>query len=186
MWWIGREFRTACMDRFSTVLLAVWSEAGRHIEIRESAANIARLLAEHLPLAQLLVRRFDATHNAVETIAVGQVDHSAQPSMGKTILTGARFKRLIAWGREGTVLQSESGTKNGDLAMMVPAEVTSEVLAGALQGSEKPAGVLLLVAAHGKSFRSVHMQMVEALLEPFSAALENDRRLYELAALRQA
>jgi transcriptional regulator with GAF, ATPase, and Fis domain len=174
------------VDRFSAVLLDVWREAGRHIEIRESASTIARLLAEHLPLAQLLVRRFDATHHAVETIAVGQVDHSAPPSMGKTILTGARFKRLIAWGREGTVLQAAAGPKTGDLATMVPAEVTAEVLAGPLQGPEKPAGVLLLVAAHGKSFRSVHSQMAEALLDPFSAALENDRRLHELAALRQA
>src|SRR5256885_1580964 len=165
------------VDRFSAVLLNVWREAGRHIEIRESASNIARLLAEHLPLAQLLVRRLDATHHAVETIAVGQVEQTALPSLGKTLLTGARFKRLIAWGREGTVLHAAAGPKSGDLAMMVPAEVTGEVLAGPLQGVEKPAGVLLLVAAEKKSFRAMHAQMAEALLDPFSAALENDRRL---------
>src|ERR1041384_3916645 len=121
------------MDRFSTVLLDVWREAGRHIEIRESATTITQLLAEHLPLAQLLVRRFDATHNAVETIAVGQIDLAATPSMGKTLLNCPRFKRLIAWGREGPVLQAAAGQRNGDLATVVPAEVTAEVLAGPLQ-----------------------------------------------------
>ncbi len=174
------------MDDFSLVLLDVWRAAGRHIEIHESASNIARLLAEHLPLTQLVVRRFDVAQHVVETIAVGQLDHANPSPMAKTILTGARFKRLMAWGREATVLHATAGDKSGDLATMVPAEVTEEVLAGPLQGPEKPAGVLLLVAAKGKSFREVHSQMAEALLDPFSAALENDRRIHELAALRQA
>jgi hydrogenase-4 transcriptional activator len=173
------------VDRFSAVLLDVWREAGRHIEIRESASTIAKLLAEHLPLAQLLVRRFDATQQTIETIAVGQVDGAAPLPMAKTVVTSSRFKRLIAWGREGTVLQADGATKNGDLGTIVPAEATGDVLAGPLQGPEKPAGALLLVAAPNKSFRAIHQQMVEALLDPFSAALENDRRLHELAALRQ-
>src|SRR5207249_4639205 len=72
---ISRDKSEINVDRFSSVLLDVWREAGRHIEIRESASNIARLLAEHLPLAHLLVRRLDATHHALETIAVGQVEN---------------------------------------------------------------------------------------------------------------
>src|SRR4051794_18402185 len=116
----------APMDRFSLVLLDVWREAGRHIEIHESASNIARLLAEHLPLARLFVRRLEAAPHAIETIAVGQIDHAATPPMGKTILTSARFKRLMAWGREGTVLHATADDKSGDLATMVPAEVADE------------------------------------------------------------
>ncbi|HMC10172.1 MAG TPA: sigma-54 dependent transcriptional regulator, partial [Pirellulaceae bacterium] len=174
------------MERFQPVLLNVWREAGRHIEIRESAANIAKLLVEHLPLAYLLVRRMDGMHSALETITVGQVDSSPLPPMAKTLLPSARWKRLMAWGREGTVLHGPSGAKGGDLATIVPADVEGEVLAGPLQGPDKPAGVLVLVAAAKKSFRPVHIQMVEALLDPFSAALENDRRLAELAALREA
>jgi len=70
--------------------------------------------------------------------------------------------------------------------VLVPADFDVEVLVGPLQGPDRLAGALLLVAAANKSFRSTHVQMMEALLEPLSAALENDRRLAELAALRDA
>src|SRR2546423_14200330 len=119
---VSRHIWRSHVERFSAVLLDVWREAGRHIEIRESASNIARLLAEHLPLAHLLVRRLDATHHALETIAVGQVENGPSPPLGKTLLTSTRVKRLIAWGREGTVLHAAAGAKSGDLATIVPAE----------------------------------------------------------------
>src|SRR5262245_60518883 len=151
------------MDRFGAVLLNVWREAGRHIEMRESAANFARLLAEHLPLSHLLVRRIETTHSALETIAVGQAADAPRPIVAKTLLNGARLKRLMAWGREGTVLHAVNGAKTGDLAAVVPADVAEDAIAGPLQGPEKPSGVLVLVAAHQKSFRPVHLQMAEAL-----------------------
>jgi transcriptional regulator with GAF, ATPase, and Fis domain len=173
------------MERFRAVLLDVWREAGRHIEIREFVRNMSRLLAEHMPLSCLLVRRLDAVHQALETIAVDLTKEGPRPALGKMMLAGSRMRRILAWGREGTVLRGQSGARSGDLAAMVPAEVDGEVLAGPLQGPERIGGVLLLVAAAGKRFRAAHEQMVEALLEPFSAALENDRRLHELAALRE-
>ena len=56
-------------EPFRDVLLEVWREAGRHIEIHESSATIAAMLERHLPLAALLVRRFDASGHALDTVA---------------------------------------------------------------------------------------------------------------------
>ena len=53
------------------ILLSVWKEACRHIEIGESTLTIAAILAEHLPLGQVLVRRFDLQRSCLETVAVG-------------------------------------------------------------------------------------------------------------------
>ena len=169
------------MDRFQSVLLEVWREAGRHIEIRESAQNFAQLLGEHLPLAFLVVRRLDAGHHSLETIAIGSAQGGLIPPLSKTILPAAKLRRLNAWGREGTVLHGAAGVRSADLAVLVPADFDVEVLVGPLQGPERLAGALLLVAGENKSFRTAHVQMMEALLEPLSAALENDRRLAELA-----
>src|SRR5262245_59132239 len=174
------------MERFRAVLLDVWREAGRHIEIRQFVRNMSRLLAEHMPLSYLLVRRLDAAHHALETIAVDQADEEPRSALGKTMLTGSRMRRIVAWGREGTVLHGQAVVKSGDLAAVVPADIDGALLAGPLQGPERTAGVLVLVAGDGKRFRPAHVNMVESLLEPFSAALENDRRLHELAALREA
>ena len=60
------------MERFREMLLDVWREACRHIEINESATTLAALLAQHLPLSYLLVRRFDSSTQSLSTVAVGQ------------------------------------------------------------------------------------------------------------------
>jgi hydrogenase-4 transcriptional activator len=60
------------------------------------------------------------------------------------------------------------------------------VLAGPLVIDEAPAGVLLLVAAPRHDFREEHIELMQALLEPFAVAMENDHRLRELVSLREA
>ena len=172
------------LERFRDVLLDVWREACRHIEIRESTATVAGMLAKGLPLAELIVRRLD--EQALETIAVGQPGGDAIHATLRTPLTPAKYKRLQAWAGEGQVIHGQRAKRSGDLAVLVPPEIEGEVIAGPLVGPEGPAGALILVAQHLKSFKPLHLQMAEALLEPFSAALENDRRLHELAALREA
>ena len=59
------------MERYRDVLLEVWREACRHIEIAESTARIDRIIARHLPISALLVRRIDPERSAVETVGTG-------------------------------------------------------------------------------------------------------------------
>jgi hydrogenase-4 transcriptional activator len=174
------------MERFRDVLLDVWREACRHIEIHESTDAIAPMLARHLPLAGLLVRRLDAQHSQLETVAVGHPPAGRLYASPRSPLSPARYKRLVTWAGRGQVLHGQRVARSGELASIVPEELEGEVLAGPLAGPEGPSGVLLLVAEHLKSFKPIHVQMAQALLEPFSAALENHRRLHELAALREA
>jgi hypothetical protein len=58
---------------FREVLLQVWREVGRHLEIQESCATITRMLAQHFPLQSLIVRRFDASHHSLQTVAMSEV-----------------------------------------------------------------------------------------------------------------
>jgi transcriptional regulator with GAF, ATPase, and Fis domain len=174
------------LERFRDVLLDVWREACRHIEICESASNIAALLAREFPLACLLVRRLEVQHQCLETVAVGQPVPGPFYAAARTPLTPAKQKRLIAWANEGQMVRGDRAKRSGDLAVLVPPEIEGEVVAGPLVGPEGPAGALILVAEHMKALKPVHLQIAAALLEPFSAALENDRRLHELNALREA
>ena len=87
------------MERFREVLLDVWREACRHIEIHESTGNIARLLAKELPLAALLVRRLDPPHMAIDTVAIGEPGrHSLAPSGRTTFSDG----ETAAWWLDQT------------------------------------------------------------------------------------
>ena len=174
------------MERFHSVLLDVWREVGRHLELRESAPTIAAMLAQHLPLSCLLVRRLDGQHQSLDTVALGVSGARSSQVASRTLLTAAKYKRLLAWLRAGELVHGQRAKRSGDLAVLVPGEIEGEVLAGPLLGPDGPAGALILVSDHLKTFHKHHMQLAAALLEPFSAALENDRRLHELAALREA
>src|SRR5262245_14155994 len=86
------------MDRFREILLAVWREACQHIEIHESAAGIASLLSEHIPLARLAVERIEPDHNLVATVAwaPSKPGQSLPPSRE---CRPADMKKLMAWVR---------------------------------------------------------------------------------------
>jgi hydrogenase-4 transcriptional activator len=174
------------LTHFHDVLLNVWREVCRHIEIRESAANLAALLAKHLPLSCLLVRRLDAGQHTLDTVAVGQPKIEHLHLTNKTALSCAKLKQLTAWGLQGTVLHGQAKKRSGELAVLVPSEIEGEVIVGPLGGAGLLAGTLVIVARPLTSFCPQHVRMAQTLLEPFSAALENDRRLHELASLREA
>ena len=136
------------MERFHDVLLDVWREVGRHLEIRESAPTIAAMLAKHLPLACLLVRRLDGQHQALDTVALGQPVSQPLDVAARTSLTAAKYKRLLAWSQESELLHGQRLKRSGDLAVLVPSEIEGEVLAGSLLGPEGPAGALVLSLIH--------------------------------------
>lgn len=174
------------MQRFRDLLLDVWREACQHIEIHESTGNIAELLAKELPLETLIVRRFDPTHNAIETVAIGGVNHVAAGMGTRTVCTPAQWRKLAAWLKSTEVLQRHVRERQLELSALLPGEITGEALVGPLVGSEGPGGALIVAAGANQSLSATHEKMVEALLEPFAIALENDRRLHELLALREA
>ena len=59
------------MERFSPLLLDVWREVCRHIEIGESVARVAPILVRRLPVDLVLVRRIDFQRGSLETVATG-------------------------------------------------------------------------------------------------------------------
>jgi transcriptional regulator with GAF, ATPase, and Fis domain len=61
-----------------------------------------------------------------------------------------------------------------------------ELLVGPLVSEHGTYGLVLLLAATAQHFTPLHEHMLQELLEPLAAALEIDRRLRELTALREA
>ena len=68
---------------------------------------------------------------------------------------------------------------------LVPEDSTGEVLVGPLNTHEGPPGALVAIGHGPRGFQPEHEKFLKVLLEPFSVALENDRRLRELTALRE-
>ncbi len=73
-----------------------------------------------------------------------------------------------------------------DVAQILFGRFEGDVLAGPLGDPAGHCGVLLLLAPAGRTFDAEHVRLAQLLLEPLSVALDNDFRLREMAALREA
>ena len=175
------------MEKFQTVLLSVWQEACRHIEIGDSTRTISAILAQHMPIHQILVRRIDCQHGCVETVAVGlPISEHRQPD-ARTECSPSQLKKLLSWCRRGAVTKRGRQTPlSAELATIVPAGTEGDVLAGPLGVRDDHLGVLVLVSPPKRAFTTRHVNLMQVLLEPFSVALDNDRRLREMATFREA
>jgi transcriptional regulator with GAF, ATPase, and Fis domain len=169
------------------LLLGVWREAGRHTDMATSTANVAQLLARWMPIAQVLVRRIEPERSCVETVGIG-TERSVPRSLGeRSDCSPTHLRRLLAWCHRGeATLRRRGGGNVRELEAAVPPELDEELLVGPLVSEHGTCGVILLLAAPVQRFTPPHQRMLQAILEPLAAALENDRRLRELTALREA
>ena len=174
------------MDSVRDVLAEVWREVGRHIEIDASAQTIAAMLVAHLPLESLWVWRYDAAPPALQTVASIQRGHRAPHDAAHLVIAAEQAKRLRAWGARGDLRAISPQDGRRGFAFLLPGEPRGEVWGGPLTGTEGLIGVVLFWGSPSKPFSARQRNLAQALLEPFSAALENDRRLHELATLREA
>ena len=92
---------------------------------------------------------------------------------------------ILDWCRRGKVLHCHERGAEPVLAVVPPKPIKSDVLVGPLALSDDRFGVLVLVAEFGAAFQPEHVDLMQVLLEPFAVALENDRRVAEMAVLRE-
>jgi transcriptional regulator with GAF, ATPase, and Fis domain len=171
--------------QYRELLLDVWREACRHIEITRSTGAIAGFLAPHLPIERILVRRIDPQRNCVETVAAGPLPADRGPCDARNECQPAQMEAILRWCRAGKVARRDGAA--GPLpAAILPGPIEADLLAGPLELHDDRYGVLLLAARPPAVFQAEHAELLQVLLEPFAVALENDRRVGEMAALREA
>lgn len=179
--------RRVPLEQYRTLLLDVWREACRHIEIGESARTITAMLCPQMPLDQLLVRRLDGERSCLETVAAGLAARPSSLPEAKTECLPPQREAFMAWCKRGEIARTtRAQAAGGPLEIVIPAGLSGQVLAGPLGDRRDPTGVLVVATSDGAVFEDRHAGLVELLLEPFSVALENDHRLREMAALREA
>ena len=174
------------MERFASLLLEIWREVGRHIEIGEAGERCMPLLARRLPVGELVVRRLDLAQGELDTVAAARAEAGESAAHARSVLTPAALQELAAFCRRGRPLRGSPQLLSRKLPGALPEGLAGEVLVGPLVRGDDPAGVLLLVARAGRHFDREHEEVTAALVEPFAVALENDRRLEELEVLRKA
>jgi transcriptional regulator with GAF, ATPase, and Fis domain len=175
------------VERFNEILLDIWREASRHVAIGESTSAITRMLLAHMPLEQVCVRRLDRTKCGLETVAIGLTEPGHLLVGGRTECTAVQLEALMRWCRGGGVRHFCAAEGSGEaIEGILSAGMKRDLLAGPLMHESEPSGVLTFAARDGLRFEDRHASMMKELIEPFSVALENDHRLREMKALREA
>jgi transcriptional regulator with GAF, ATPase, and Fis domain len=175
------------LETVQQLLLSVWQEACRHIDISQSTTNIASLLVPRIPVAQVLLRRIDATRPCLETVAVGLAGREHDLPDARTDCSAAELQSLLAWCRQKKVTHREGNPGvPKELAALIFGRCDGDALAGPLGDPAGHCGLLLFLPTADRAFQEQHTALAQLLLEPFSAALENDLRLREMAALSEA
>ncbi|HXX47804.1 MAG TPA: sigma 54-interacting transcriptional regulator [Myxococcota bacterium] len=177
------------MERFASLLLDVWREVGRHIEIEEAAQRCAPLLSRRLPVDRLLMRRLDLAGSAIETVASAsaaeEAEHGAAAHL-RSPLEPVELQELVLFCRRGRPLRGPAASLARRVPGLLPEGIDGELLVAPLLRGEEPAGAFALMARAPRQFEREHEEVARALAEPFAVALENDRRIAELQSLRQA
>lgn len=175
------------MNDFNPLLVSIWREVCRHLDIADSARTLGQLLTLYLPLEQLLVQQLDPQRGYLQLLAEGPDRRRPGGEAARITCRPAQIQRLLAAAHAGEILHRLPGEKlPGDLELLIPPDLRGEVLVGPLLTESGTAGFLLLRAQPFSPFEPDHRRLAGALLEPFSVALENDQRLREIQALREA
>jgi hydrogenase-4 transcriptional activator len=173
------------VERYSRILLDVWREACRHIEIADATDRITPLIMRQLPLDQLMLRIIDLERSAVDTVAATSRDHSRPTLRLRTECTPDAIDRLLQWCRRGELVHEQSEALHDRLPGLVPEGSAGDVLAGPLNTPDGSRGAVVAIAPSSRTFQAEHEELLKVLVEPFTVAVENDRRLRELTALRE-
>ena len=173
------------MELFYQVLLKVWREACRNIELDESTPIITALLQEDIPLKQVLVKRIGFESGVIETVAHGSLQKDLEISR-QTEPKQKDLKRLKRWLEENKISHiKDKRSANVFSFLFENAEPTGSIMLGPLV-REEVTGILIFVAPGNVTFSARCEMLFQTLLEPFAVAFENDMRLRELKRLRKA
>jgi transcriptional regulator with GAF, ATPase, and Fis domain len=152
-----------------------------------STLTIGHLLTRWLPIEQVIVWRIDLERSCLETVGIGMEGGAPWAVGERTDWDPGQLQALLAWCHGGLVARRQcGGAVPTALEAAIPSGLDQECLFGPLVSEHGTCGLILLLAAPTQRFTPPHQRMLHAILEPVAAALENDRRLRELTALREA
>ncbi len=174
------------MEKYATLLLDVWREVGRHLEIEESIDRIVPHLLRRLPFEWMLIRQLDLDRGRVETLVRAPGRDGPEELLGIAEPGEKAMEGLLAWWRMGRPARLAVETARRRLPGLLPPKLEGEVLGGPLSSDGPPRCVVVLSSRRGARFQADHEQLFSALLEPLAVVLQSDHRIRELSTLREA
>ncbi len=164
------------------LLLNLWSEVGKHLELSESLPVLADALAAALSVEELLlIERSAERADLVTLIEWSAVTGPRRRNKGHALAPFA-LRAFDQWAMRGEVWCA------ADDASVAPAglDLPSPCLAAPLCAGGRVIGLLVVGPAVGHRYSKAERTLLQAAVVPFTAALENEQRLEALQRLGAA
>ncbi len=176
------------MERPQELLLDIWREACRHIEIADSVVRLSEIIQPALPHDRMELATLDPAENHLELRA------STDPAGNQSTETmlhhtdDQQMEQLVSWCRKGDLrhLGEPANTLPQPFTQLPPEWFQGYTLVGPLCSTHDTLGMMIVGTFSDEKAEQWNDQLGTKLLEPLAVALENDRRLRELQALREA
>ncbi len=173
------------MQKFFKVLLNVWCEACRHIELTQSTPRITAMLRSDLPLEQLVLKNVCFESGIIETVARG-IPQNDLVTTPRHTCSEKEIQKLKKWFKNPDIIHDKNPQKKCSFPFLYQNKrTTGSVMFGPLL-RENVRGILVFIAPPNITFSDRNEMLMNTLLEPFAVAIENDERLRELTRLRKA
>jgi transcriptional regulator with GAF, ATPase, and Fis domain len=172
------------------ILLQLWREASQHTQIEEFAEFVLPLLQPYLDVLQLTVLRIDVTQKTLSQVCEVPLSRSLDTPV-KVTLTKPQLKQWQALSSSMDVWvvtndDQTDGPTEHFWQSLIPATIHNRCLIGRLAAPHQMQGLLVISLNQETTPTTAQIELMQLLLEPFSIALENDQRLHEINALREA
>ena len=174
------------MTQHGQVAADVWREACRHIELEPAVEAVARTIAPHGPFRAVVVLRADAANRVVETLAAAGVGRRISVAPRSAPLAVTVWQKFSKWLRDGDLIHAGSAAAPDWWRSALPDGIEGDVLLAPLKSDRVTAAAMVLVAEPRQAFSPAQLSLAAQLVEPLAVAVENDGRLHELKALREA
>jgi len=191
--------------------LQVWRALSAHPGLNESVRGITAVLGRDSPVVGLVVLRIDLPQRQPHVVAMDWVEHPRYSIPPRLQLVDGQVELILAWCRSGearTARPNRGSRGSGDagsprtiatgsrnpsrvptsddvLDALWPAPDSQAVWMAPLGGDGDSPAVLLLFLRDGPVTPEDERRMCQ-IVEPFTVALDNDRRVQELKRLNQA
>jgi hydrogenase-4 transcriptional activator len=165
----------------------LWREVSQHLELDESVRRIAKILAEHIPLRALSIRRLERDPMRLTLVASASLGEEPDPDGGRprVDLSERAAPELTRLFRADAPALLASAAPELTRALGL-GDLGPPVVALCLTVEERPVGLALLHVEPGSEVRPEHLASLLPVQRPLGVAFENDQRLHELSRMRAA
>lgn len=171
------------MQQFADLMVEIWREACKNLELGLFLETIIPPLRAKLPFDRIILRRIDLQHHAVVTTQAGIKRASTTVDHGFSL---QQIEPWIRWCRRGRILRQSADELKRSIPHLLPDDTIGNALVAPLGTSDEPTGILIIVRNGDIEFDQAHENLARMLQEPFSVTLSNEHNLRELKSLREA